>query len=82
MSGTEHCHDYWESCGGAIQAIIAEMPDSIQERIRQRLRDLAARQAKDGEIHASYFSRMVSGEKPPVPQQIKRRRDHLRLVKA
>jgi hypothetical protein len=41
-------------------------------------------QADNGELRASNFSRMLSGEDPPVApqQQTKRRRDHLRLVKA
>jgi hypothetical protein len=81
---TEQVYDYWESCGAALEAIIHALPPDTQRKIRAQLQARAAVQADNGEVRASYFSRMLSGEEPPVApqQQIKRRRDHLRLVKA
>jgi hypothetical protein len=79
---SDHCYDYFEGCGGVLEAFLAEMPTRIQDRIRDRLRALAEVQAESGDIHASEFSRLVSGQPPAPPQQVKRRRDHLRLVKA
>ena len=77
-------YDFWEATGGALEAIIHALPPDIQGEIRARLQARAVVQADNGEHRASYFSRMLSGEDPPVApqQQIKRRRDHLRLVKA
>jgi hypothetical protein len=74
----EHCFDYFRSCGDVFEALIAEMPRALQEKLRHRLRDLAVKQAEEGELQASYFSRVVSGEKPAAPQPAKRA--HLRLV--
>jgi hypothetical protein len=80
----ERYYDFWESCGGALEAIIHALPPDVQGEIRARLQARAVVQADNGELRASNFSRMLSGEDPPVApqQQTKRRRDHLRLVKA
>jgi hypothetical protein len=80
----EQTYDYWESCGAAFEAIICALPPDIQGKICAQLQARAVVQADNGELRASYFSRMLTGEEPPVApqQQIKRRRDHLRLVKA
>jgi hypothetical protein len=80
MSTEHYCFDYYESCAGVFEAFLSEMPARIQDKIRDRLRALATVQAESGDIHASHFSRTVSGEASPAPLQTKRR-DHLRLVK-
>jgi hypothetical protein len=76
----EHCTDYWQACGGVLDTIIFALPQAIQTKIREDLHVLAAAQAKEGHHHASHFSLMVSGEKPPVPKQANKPRAHLRLV--
>jgi hypothetical protein len=79
---SEYCYDYFESCAGVFEAFLSEMPARIQDKIRGRLRALAAVQAEEGQHHASQFALMVSGESPPaLPQQARRPRGHLRLVK-
>jgi hypothetical protein len=59
------CVDFWEPCMGAMEAIIAELPAEIQQRIRERLQVVAHAQVKHGEVAASYFSRCLSGEPHP-----------------
>jgi hypothetical protein len=83
MMSAEQYYDYWESCGAALEAIIHALPPDMQRKIRAKLQARAVVQADNGELRASNFSRMLSGVDPPVaPQQAKRRRDHLRLLKA
>jgi len=82
MMTLEQYYDFWEATGGALEAIIHALPPDTQRKIRARLQARAVVQADNGELRASNFSRMLSGEDPPVPKQVKRRRDHLRLVKA
>jgi hypothetical protein len=74
------CFSYWEPCSSVFEAFLSEMPARIQDKIRDRLRALAEVQAENGDIHASHFARVVSGEELAVPKQDKRRA-HLRLVK-
>jgi hypothetical protein len=81
MMTVEQYYDYWEAAGAALEAIIHALPPDIQGEIRARLQARAVVQADNGELRASNFSRMLSGEDPPVRKQVKRRRDHLRLVK-
>jgi hypothetical protein len=75
---TEQLYDYWEATGSAFEAIICALPTDTQWKIRAQLQARAVVQADNGEVRASYFSRMLSGEEPPVPKQD--RRPKLRLV--
>jgi len=79
MSSTERRFEYWEPTMGAMAVIMDCLPRQIQDRIVERLQQLAVQQEDRGDITSSYFSRALSGERCPRPEP-KAKSTHLRLV--
>jgi hypothetical protein len=69
--------NWWEPAAGAMRVIIDSLPRKTQQRIVEQLQLLAQVQADKGELQASYFSRMLSGEPYPQPKP----KPNLKIVK-
>jgi hypothetical protein len=66
---------------GAMECILDCLPREVRARIEQRLQQLAVAQEDRGDVTSSYYSRALSGERCPKPQDRLNKRAHLRLVK-
>jgi hypothetical protein len=69
---SDECLDYWIPTLGPLGIIIDCMPPSIQQKIVERLQLLGAVKASEGEMAASIYARVLSGEhirdEEPRPQ--------------
>jgi hypothetical protein len=80
MNSTEPGLAFWMPTMEATEAVMDCLPPKVRARVVQRLRQLAVMQEARGDTTASFYSRALSGERCPRPEQPKPKPTHLRLV--